>query len=115
MKNHKAQKDILYISISSFVLTVLWIGFNLYHAHVASTIEPSLQLQIEPIEPSFDTETIGRLKNRQSVAPLFELEGSSISTPEANTTPSPETEEPPVSTESEIQTESVVIIETPGE
>lgn len=80
MKQNRAQKDILYISISIFVLVVLWIGFNLYHAYVTSTIAPDLQLQIAPIDPKFDTEIINKLKTREKIAPLYENIASSSPT-----------------------------------
>ncbi|HSW48238.1 MAG TPA: hypothetical protein VLG67_04110 [Candidatus Saccharimonadales bacterium] len=86
MKKEKAQKDILYISISSFVLVALWIGFNLYHAHVTSTITPDLQLKIVPIDPKFNTDVIQKLKTRQQITPLYESLSSSSS---ATTTPEP--------------------------
>lgn len=97
MKKHKAQKDILYIAISSFILVVLWIGFNLYHAHATSTIEPVLQLQIKPIDSSFDTSVIQKLKSRQNVQPIYEFGNASSA---ANISPTPTTQEPSSSTES---------------
>ncbi len=99
MKKNRAQKDILYISISSFVLVVLWIGFNLYHAQVTSTIEPDLQLQIVPINPKFDTEIIQKLKTREQISPLYEATNAS---PSAAVTP-----EPPTAQETPIPTGSI--------
>lgn len=84
MKKNKAQKDILYLSISSFILTALWISFNVYHSYVSTTIAPTLQLQIQPIEPSFDLITIQNLKNRKSVVPQFDFQTSQNSSSEGN-------------------------------
>lgn len=92
MKKNRAQKDILYISISSFVLVVLWIGFNLYHAYATTTITPDLQLEIAPIAPKFDTEIINKLKTREKIAPLYELRNASSS---STITPIPATEGTP--------------------
>jgi len=89
MKKNRAQKDILYVSISSFVLVVLWIGFNLYHAYVTSTIAPDLQLEIQPIDPTFNTEIIKKLKAREKIAPIYEFKNA---TPEASVTPLPTTQ-----------------------
>lgn len=86
MKKNRAQKDILYISISSFVLVALWVGFNLYHAYATSTITPDLELQIQPIDPTFNTQLIQKLKNRQKIAPVYELTNASAG---AEITPSP--------------------------
>jgi hypothetical protein len=97
MKKNKAQKDILYIAISSFILVVLWIGFNLYHAHATSTIEPVLQLQIKPIDPSFDTAVIQKLKSRQNIQPVYELNNASST---ASISPTPTAQETSTSTNS---------------
>ena len=99
MKKNRAQKDILYISISSFVLVVLWVGFNLYHAYVTSTIEPDLQIKILPIEPRFDTETIEKLKTREKITPLYESDSAS---PEAVVAPLPTSPELPSVSEAPI-------------
>ncbi len=84
MKNKK-QKDILYIAISAFFLTALWVGFNLYHAWATSTISPDLQIQITPIAPDFDTQTLDKLKSRQAIQPVYELKNTESASP----TPSP--------------------------
>ena len=55
-----------------FVMVMIWIGFNIYHAWATSTISADLALQIVPIKPNFDTNTIHALKKRSSIAPLFE-------------------------------------------
>lgn len=66
-------KDILFLSISSFVVIAAWIGFNLYHSWVTSTITPDLQVQISPINPDFDTVTLDKLKTRKQVVPVSTL------------------------------------------
>lgn len=67
------KKDILYIFISSFILTIAWIGFNIHHNMVTSTISDTLQLQIEPITAAFDTAIIDKLKKREKIEPLYEI------------------------------------------
>lgn len=112
MRKGKAKKDILYISISSFVLVFIWIGFSIYHAYVDSTIEPSILNQIEPINSSFDTSIINELKNRQDIIPVYELENTNNTTPDAS--PTPQTTNTPVSTASGIPTESGGFIDIEG-
>lgn len=88
MKKSKAQKDILYISISSFILVAVWVALNLYHAHVTSTIAPDLQMQIVPIDPKFNTGVIEKIKSRKRVEPVFELDqasGAAQTIPTSNT------------------------------
>lgn len=69
-QEHTAQREFFYITLSFFILVAAWLGFNLYHVHVASTISQDLQMQIIPIAPSFDTLVIQNLKTRTQVAPL---------------------------------------------
>lgn len=92
MKKNKAQKDLLWISISIFVIVALWIGFNIHHSYVDSTITPSLQLQIAPIEPNFDTEALNKIKTRKKIVPVYQLDsasGSANKAPNQSTQPSP--------------------------
>lgn len=91
MKKIKAQKDILYVSISCFVVVAVWVATNIYHANVTSTIEPDLQTQIVPINPTFDESTIQKIKSRKKILPVFESKASSS---EAELTPSPTIPEP---------------------
>lgn len=70
------QKDILLIFITGFILVVIWIGFNIYHNLVNSTISETLGIQIAPIIGSFDTNAITMLKNRKQQLPIYELQPS---------------------------------------
>ncbi len=80
------QLDILYLSISMFVIVVVWIVFSLYHTYVTSTISDDLQMQITPIDGSFDTATIDKLKSRTKTTPLAAINQASSS---AAISPSP--------------------------
>ncbi|HUQ85585.1 MAG TPA: hypothetical protein VM077_04630 [Candidatus Limnocylindrales bacterium] len=77
MKKNRAQKDLLWISISIFVVVALWIGFNIYHGRADSTIEPDLQLQITPIDPAFNTQSLDKIKTRKKVIPVYQLDSAS--------------------------------------
>jgi hypothetical protein len=72
-KKPSVLKDLLFLSISSFIVVVAWVGFNLYHSYVTTTITPELQIQIVPINPNFDTAMLEKLKARKQVAPITEL------------------------------------------
>lgn len=72
------QKDLLIILVSLFVLSVLWVVFNIYHSFVTSTIKDSISIQIIPIEGKFDTDTVSKIKGRKRVVPLFELQTQRI-------------------------------------
>lgn len=55
-------KDILFLSILTFITVVTWIVFDIYHAAKTSTIEPPLLHLIEPLPPTLDTDLISELK-----------------------------------------------------
>ncbi len=85
-KKSNFQKDILFIIISSFIVVLVWIGFNIHHVLVTSTIEEEIQLHLEPINGAFDTQTIHQTKNRLRVDPLYEKTGNVQPTPLRNVT-----------------------------
>ncbi|MBI2443094.1 MAG: hypothetical protein HYV40_04285 [Candidatus Levybacteria bacterium] len=94
-------KELLIIAISAFILTVIWIASNVYHAYATSTIDELLQIQIIPIAPQFDEETIARLKQRKVIEPIK----TSISQPSLTLSPSPvepEIETVPTIAETEV-------------
>ncbi|OGH24137.1 MAG: hypothetical protein A3B47_04690 [Candidatus Levybacteria bacterium RIFCSPLOWO2_01_FULL_39_24] len=68
------QKDILIILILLFIFVLAWIGGNIYHSGVSSTISETTAKDIAPITPTFDTKTIDKLKSRKKIVPSFELE-----------------------------------------
>jgi hypothetical protein len=82
------QKNILLILIPTFVLTILWLIFSIYHNHVTSTIEDPLTIQIIPIKGTFDNEAIANIKGRNRVNPIYDVLVQEISP-----TPDPDSEE----------------------
>ena len=73
-KRHNKRQNILFILISSFIVVVAWVAFNLYHIWITSTISENIQLQLTPIAPNFDPVTIQQLKSRENINPLFDLQ-----------------------------------------
>jgi hypothetical protein len=67
------KNDILMILIPSFIFVFAWIGFSLLHNIATSTISETLGMQIAPISPGFDTNTIASLKNRKNVVPIYQI------------------------------------------
>lgn len=86
-KQNNRQKDILFILGSSFVVVVAWIGFNLYHIYVTSTVSEEVQVQLTPINPQFNDDLIRELKSREKIVPVFEKDPESS---RSATTPSRE-------------------------
>ena len=68
------QKDILIILALLFILVIAWIGGNIYHSIVSSTISETTSQNIFPITPAFDTKTVNKLRERQKINPSFELQ-----------------------------------------
>ncbi len=91
------KKDILFILISSFIVVTAWIGFNLYHIWVTSTVSEDVQLQLTPIDPNFDPATIQQLKSREHIDPLYEQRANPSQA--ATVTPTPATGESPVASD----------------
>ncbi|HUD04508.1 MAG TPA: hypothetical protein VMR59_00780 [Patescibacteria group bacterium] len=67
------KNDILLILVPSFIFALAWIGFSIYHSIITSTISEVLNVQITPIDPTFDTSAINSLKTRENVSPIYEL------------------------------------------
>jgi len=65
------KNDILILLIPSFLIVMFWVGFNIYHNYITSTIPEELSIQITPISPDFDTKTIENIKKRNSVEPFY--------------------------------------------
>lgn len=70
------QRDLLIIILMTFITVTAWIGFNIYHIAVTSTIGEELQTQISPINPVFDVNTINKLKKRDQVDPAYQFNNS---------------------------------------
>lgn len=64
------QKELLIILIPMFLVTVLWVIFNIYHNHVSSTITDPLTLQIIPIDGEFNITSLESIKDRKRIEPL---------------------------------------------
>ena len=80
------QKDIIILLVPTFIVIIIWVIFSIYHSSVASTIPQALNIQITPIKPTFDTNTISKLKQRQKVNPVYEMITTGSPAPESSTT-----------------------------
>ncbi len=65
------QRDYLFLIISSAILVVIWVTFNIIHTAITSTISASIGQQLEPISATFDTQTLNGLNSRKKVVPAF--------------------------------------------
>lgn len=64
-----SKKYFFLFTISTFLITVIWVTSNVYHGFADSSVDPVLKTQIEPIPASFDQAVISELKTRRRVQP----------------------------------------------
>jgi hypothetical protein len=67
------QKNVVLVLFSFMILTIAWMGFSFYHAAVTSTIDETLSIQIQPISPRFNEQTLDLLNKRTPIAPSYVL------------------------------------------
>lgn len=66
--------QLIIILVLLLIFVVAWIVANVYHNLNISTIPETTSQEIAPIDPTFDIKTIDKLKKREEVTPVFELE-----------------------------------------
>lgn len=79
------QKQQFIIIVLLFIFVLVFVIVNIYHNLNESTISENTSKEILPIDSSFDTRAIDRLKKREKVNPVFELEN--LPTPVPTKTP----------------------------
>lgn len=77
------QKDFSYLIISMFIIIFIWIIFSIYQNSISSTISPIVNIQIKPINPSFNLNIVNDLKKRDKISPVFEFSASETSSTES--------------------------------
>lgn len=101
------RNEAYFILISTFVLIVAWIIFSILQSAFNSTISEPINAQINPIIPSFDTQTIAAVKKRQVVAPAAEIQTPIAS--DAAQTPTPTIAVPSITPVSSISGQQTII------
>jgi hypothetical protein len=71
--------QVIFFLASIFIVVAAWVGFNVYHHFVTSTITSDLQMAITPITPDFDTSVLEKLRSRERVVPDFQFSGGAAS------------------------------------
>lgn len=59
-----SSRELLVLSILTFLTVVAWIVSEAYHASVASTLTEVERKLMEPLKPTFDQQVINQLKER---------------------------------------------------
>jgi len=83
------QKKLAILLVPIFILTILWVIFNVYHSHVDSTIDVPLTTQIIPIEGTFNTDAIDKIKERNRIDAANEFSAPETEDLSPNPSPSP--------------------------
>jgi len=68
------QKEIALLVGSTFIIVLAWIIFNIYHSANTSTIPDAVAIQVAPINPNFDIDTVQELKKRNKIDPALSFE-----------------------------------------
>jgi hypothetical protein len=79
-------KNLIFLFGFSTFVTIVWIVTTLYHNSVTSQISKANQVRIEPINPSFDMETLESLDGRQIITVNLSNNLSIIGNPEDGST-----------------------------
>ncbi len=82
------QKDIITFLVLIFILVAAYVGSNIYHNAVTSTIPEILSVQVTPITPTFQTKILDAIKTRTKIAPLL---NAPPVTPSPSAAPTPPT------------------------
>lgn len=99
------RRENMLILIPSFILVLLWIIFSIYHNLSSSTISEALNLQISPIAPAFDLDTVENLKRREQIIPASNaLPETPTPTPSISETIPSSSESATISTQTEEAT-----------
>ena len=67
-KKRQISRDVLILSISTFVTVLAWIAFDVYRALTKSTIPEVLQEQMRILDPRIDKTEIELLKKRLTIS-----------------------------------------------
>ncbi len=81
-------KNLVYLTIFTTFIVLVWIGVTIYHNFSTTTISEVTQIQIVPIKATFDRETISNLKKRKQIKADLSQPSTISSTTEEETTSS---------------------------
>jgi len=79
-------KDLLIISVLTFITVSLWIFFDAYHVYTTSTIPADLKIQLEPLNIKISLDDIRSLGKRPELFPITQeaiVSDQPISSPSA--------------------------------
>ena len=83
------QRDIIFFLVSVCICVFAWIAFTVVHNSLTSTINATTLEAISPINPTFDTDTLQKMKNRTVVSPAFTISAVPTTSIVPTATPTP--------------------------
>lgn len=83
------QRDILFFLASACIVVFAWIAFTIIHNSLTSTLTTTTTEAIAPINPTFDTATLKKMKTRIAVSPAFTISAVPTTTISPTATPTP--------------------------
>lgn len=86
------QRDILFLLISSCIVVFVWIAFTIIHNSQTSTVSEGTAQDISPIQATFDTKVIEKMKARLVVSPALTIQvtpGQDVIIQQVSITPAP--------------------------
>lgn len=76
--NYKKYKNLIFLLTLSLIIVIGWVGFEIYHNSIMSTVNEDLQIQVTPIDPHFDTQVIKGLESRSHIEPAYSSSQSAV-------------------------------------
>ena len=58
-------KDWLILSVITFLTVAVWTVFDLYHTTISSTITPTQEKLVEPLDPNLNTKVFDVINSRE--------------------------------------------------
>lgn len=62
-----SNKELLFLSVLTFITVLAWIVFDVYHAATTETLTPVEKKLIEPLTPTFDHGIILKIMEKKEI------------------------------------------------
>ena len=81
------KKEFISVLVITLVVVVVWVISDLIHTHSASQNLPDVKAYLDPVDPSFDQQTLSKINNLSTPAPA--PTAGPLFTPGPSASPSP--------------------------
>lgn len=80
LRHWRVKYDLLRLSILTSIVVVVWVGVEVYHSYVRSTIDAELQAYLETFNPTLDEQVLHSLQDRYVAPETFPIYGTNEET-----------------------------------